>query len=390
MSRLDCLRESLRLALEELAGYAAMGRPVFWTELWQGYVESQVDYRLGSQALRVKMDQAGADAARLLAWVGQLAQPGYAAGPQVQLLGRVLGENFEWPAPGPPVQRPAQPPGAVHNPHEPEAQWAAKGQGKHRKEHVGYKVQVAETVSEAALAPGEPTRNFLTTVLTQPAIDSDEAGLELVEQEQAAGGRLEPAPVQYVDGSYVSAEKLAQARRQGRELIGPAQGAPHRDGRFGAEDFDVRVEQRRATCPAGKASTRCGRLVERKTGKVSYRFEWSTHCHGCRLRGRCLGKDQKHRTLVVGQHHSLLQARRREQQTPAFEQACHKRAAIEGTASELKRAHGLGRARYRGLAKVRLQNLFIGAACNVKRWIRRIVWELRQGAGAAPLAVPSG
>ncbi|MBP8258643.1 MAG: hypothetical protein KA118_03140 [Verrucomicrobia bacterium] len=33
------------------------------------------------------------------------------------------------------------------------------------------------------------------------------------------------------------------------------------------------------------------------------------------------------------------------------------------------------------MEKVRLQNDFIGAACNVKRWIRREVWQLEQGMG---------
>ena len=51
------------------------------------------------------------------------------------------------------------------------------------------------------------------------------------------------------------------------------------------------------------------------------------------------------------------------------------RNGIEGTQSELVRAHGLRHARYRGLAKARLQNYFAGAACNVKRWLHRKVWE---------------
>ena len=46
------------------------------------------------------------------------------------------------------------------------------------------------------------------------------------------------------------------------------------------------------------------------------------------------------------------------------------RNAIEGTISELARAHGLRRSRYRGFAKVELQNLFIGTACNIKRRLR--------------------
>lgn len=78
--------------------------------------------------------------------------------------------------------------------------------------------------------------------------------------------------------------------------------------------------------------------------------------------------------MVVGQHHTHLQARRLEQKTEAFKVKARQRNAIEGTQSELVRAHGVRRARYRGLAKTRLQNYLAGAACNVKRWMRRLAW----------------
>jgi len=58
---------------------------------------------------------------------------------------------------------------------------------------------------------------------------------------------------------------------------------------------------------------------------------------------------------------------------PEFKQEMKKRNGIEGTQSELVRAHGARRARYRGLDKVKLQFYLIGAACNVKRWLRRAV-----------------
>jgi hypothetical protein len=45
------------------------------------------------------------------------------------------------------------------------------------------------------------------------------------------------------------------------------------------------------------------------------------------------------------------------------------------------------RARYRGLAKTKLQNYFIGAACNVKRWLRRIAWEMQQPLAASTLEI---
>jgi hypothetical protein len=96
-----------------------------------------------------------------------------------------------------------------------------------------------------------------------------------MEQEQAAMG-LDKPPVQYVDGAYNSAEKLVQVHAEGRELVGPAQPAPGKEGRFTVEDFDVQVEERRAVCPAGKVNTQCSRLVEEATGRVHYRFEFST------------------------------------------------------------------------------------------------------------------
>jgi len=147
------------------------------------------------------------------------------------------------------------------------------------------------------------------------------------------------------------------------------------------------VEERRAVCPAGKTSTQCSRLEEQETGKVTYRFEFSTHCHNCPLRQQCLGKDQRHRTITVGQHHTHLQARRHEQRTEAFRLRYRRRNAIEGTQSELVRGHGLRKARYCGLAKAGLQSYFTAAACNVKRWLRRTGWQLAQAAGPAGVQV---
>jgi len=378
MSRLECVRETLRLALQELeTTTAGLAPPQFWPELWERYVENKLDYRAEASVLAQKMTQAGSDAAQLLQWLGQLSSPGPGQGEQVKLLEKVWTENFELNSSDQIQQREAQPAGAVHNPHDPEAQWAAKGQGKHKKEHVGYKVQVAETVSDKPLDKGEPTQNFITAMATQPATASDDAGLPLVEQEQAAMGLEKPSAL-YVDGAYISAERLAQAQAQGRELIGPAQASPKKEGRFSVEDFQISVEERKAICPAGKENTQCSRLEEKDSGKVSYRFEWSTHCHDCPLREQCLGKDQRHRTVVVGEHHTHLQARRAEQRTEEFKKKAHARNAIEGTQSELVRAHGLRRARYRGLTKVRLQNYLIGAACNIKRWLRRQAWVLEQ------------
>ena len=488
MSRLDCVRETLRLALKELEGALTPGtRPNFWFGLWERYVESQTDYRAGSETLARKLAESGTDAWQLLEWLREPARCALTAGQQVQLLARVFAEQFDLqigqavPAPkekivvtasdtpavsqvleaaatsvqpqtnqtqvpavtsnadaAPEAQEPGvaaavqvapvapsgtaaptldssltRQPGEdqtqapvtgsgatlqpkdkkqlasdrVQNPHEPEATYAVKGQGENKKEHVGYKVQVAETVCEVELAPGEPTRNFITGMVTHPAYEHDEVGALKMEVEQAAMG-LDKPPVQYVDSAYISAQKLVQAQAEGRELIGPALPGPQKGDRFRVSDFQINLEERKATCPAGKLSTQCSRLVEQSTGKVNYRIEFSTQCHECSLRTQCLGTDQRHRTILVGEHYTALQDRRAEQQTHAFKQRMKHRNAIEGTQSELVRGHGLRRARYRGLLKVKLQNYFIGAACNVKRWLRREAWNIQQA--AARLSAQAG
>ena len=52
MSRLDCVRESLRLALQELAQpLQPEVRPEWWPSLWERYVDSQADYRAALETL---------------------------------------------------------------------------------------------------------------------------------------------------------------------------------------------------------------------------------------------------------------------------------------------------------------------------------------------------
>jgi IS5 family transposase len=78
--------------------------------------------------------------------------------------------------------------------------------------------------------------------------------------------------------------------------------------------------------------------------------------------------------LSVGPHHDLIQARRRLAQTPEYRLRMRQRNAIEGTISELTRL-GMRRTRYKGLAKTRLANHMLAAACNARRWVRRMAWE---------------
>jgi transposase len=94
LSGLECVRETLRLALEELApALPEPARPAFWPWLWDRYVESKLDYRSSAEALQDKFRQAGADGLGLLQWL-ECLRTDLRYGTQVELLAEVLGQRF--------------------------------------------------------------------------------------------------------------------------------------------------------------------------------------------------------------------------------------------------------------------------------------------------------
>jgi|SRR5579859_901247 len=369
LSALECVRETLALALEELRPQLKSDQlPEFWDLVWERYVESKLDYKSSEETLKAKQQQAGVDSLRLLQWLEPLPVE-LREGKGVALLRKVFSEQYV-------VQEPEQvdrvkvhATGVVQNPHDPEAEWSAKGKGKHKKEWVGYKVQVAETVPQQ-----EGQIGFITSVVTQRASESDDPGLELTLAKQEQMGMERPSEM-YVDGAYISANSMSQAREEGWELMGPAQPSPappKQPELYRIEAFDINIQERKAICPQGKVSTECSKLTERETGKVSYRFEFGRQCRDCEVKHLCVPRGQPHRMIRVGALHETLQQRRREQQSADFKLRMRQRNGVEGTISELVRGHGMRRARYKGFAKVDLQNQLIAAACNIKRWLGKL------------------
>lgn len=372
MNRLECARETIRLLLEDVEAGGIL--PDAWAGYWELYVESKLDPRAGKTALEAKSARAGAD--MLSIWQDAAECRPITSRDTFVLLQRVFLENYELDAGGRAGKKYSQPTGSVHNPHEPEAQWSSKSTTKD-KSWVGYKVQVAETVQEQPRAAGEPTANFLTAVVTQDATASDKPGMAEVLAEQRTMGLDAPSAL-YADGAYICSEALAEAREQGRELRGPAPASPDRGKVFTVEAFDVHVEERHAICPAQQRSTQCSHIDESR-GRSYFRIEWNDAiCAICPQKADCVSANQSHRTIVVGELHSILQDRRREMQTEAFKEEMRRRNGIEGTQSEMVRGYGMRQARYRGKAKVRLQNYLIGAACNIRRLFRRLAWAAIQ------------
>jgi hypothetical protein len=379
MSRLECVRETLRLALDFLAEWGGV-------EAWEPWAtryaqRHPAELRNASVPhLKRTMTQAGVDMREVLAKAASLGTVVTQSAP-VALLQRVFDEQFESAPQRPPEQRRATPAGAVHNPHDPEAQWCTK-RSIGKAGWVGYKVQVCETAPEQPRAKGEPTEAVITAILTQPATTSDQASLVPVLAAQAVSDALPPETV-FTDAGYINAPALEQADAAGYELCGPVGAPPHSGARFGSDAFTVNIPNRQATCPAGKSQAECSRITETGIGATYYYFAWArTDCAACPLANQCLSKKRASpfRTLQVGEKHMLVQTRRSLCRTPEYQARMRRRSGIEGTNSELKRGLGIRRCRYRGRAKTNVQMQLSGAACNLRRWAARICWLARQAA----------
>jgi hypothetical protein len=375
MSRLEVVRETVRLFLESVRSKQGQERLPGWERLEALYLDSQIAWhRLSREALAEKYRQAGTDALGLIRWVR--LQPSWLRhSDEAMLLERVFLEQYEMGGEGP-QRRKSEHSAVVKNPHDPDVQWATKDLAK-TKQWEGYKVQIAETVAEEAKAKpkGEPTEQFITEVTTTEAIASDLDGRRRVEANQTEQGHG-VAEELYVDAAYVTDDTLAEAREQGRVLMGPARPSINVSGKnlFTADAFDVEVAHRKAVCPAGHESRQCSRLTNQRTGQVDYRFEWAGLCDACPLQKQCTRSRSGRRMLVVGRYHDDLQQRRREMQTDVFKDRMRQRNGIEATISEFVRGGGR-RTRYRGRAKTTLANYFRGAAVNANRWIRRLQWQ---------------
>ncbi len=372
MSWLECAMETLRLGLEDLkAEVGSKKRPEFWERLWVSYVQSQLDWRLSKTEHASRYRQCGQDMRGLLEWIDR-SDPKLSEREAVKLLRRVFEEQFEV-VEGKLELTTKRPSAAVQNPHDPDAHYADKG----TKQWIGYKVHVLESVDpqQPIKKKGEPAEHFIIEMLTTEAAQDEMSGLaETLRTEQEHHGIIPQA--MYADAGYVTENTLTQAEQNGIELLGPTRPDPHK-GAYNSNAFHVDIDKRQAVCPQGNLSSQCSRIRDNYMGTEYYRIEWASQCDRCPVQKQCTRSKSGRRTLVVGLRHDLVQKRRKEMREAGFSKSMHPRNGIEATHSELVRGHAMIRTKYRGLSRVSLSHYFMGAACNVKRYLNLLAFQMR-------------
>ena len=239
---------------------------------------------------------------------------------------------------------------SLQSPHDPDVTYSGH-KGK------GYEVQVAETCHE------ENATQLITHVEVTPSSGSD-TDVSVPVVDGLAERKVRPDEL-FVDTAYGSGRNAFEASRRGTELVSPVAGSAHPSiEEHELEDAPERVEVHfaRTTCEPCPLRSRCPVKLDRRAGDYVLKAD-----------------------LVKVN----IERRRRAEATEEWRKRYAIRAGIEGTNSELKRAHGLGRLRVRGGRRVRLAVYLKTLACNFKRMVHARLVEMENTAQRAVGTVPA-
>jgi transposase len=381
LGQVELVSEALRLALRALGTVApAWVEQAIPAAYRAHYLERRSDYRLTAEERRAELVRVGQDGAWLLDRLGAEDAAALRALPEVATMATIWQQRYEradgalrW------RDRTVDATELVVTPHDPGVRIGQK------RGHAwwGDKVHVTETIAappdpDAPADPADRVR-FITDVTTGPAPSGDGQALGEIRARLTERDLL--MDEQVVDSGYVSGKHLAESEAAGVDLVGPPLADTSPNG-FKLADFAIDRDACRAVCPAGQTATKWADRTERDGSRAVHIQFPAAACAACPLRPQCTTA-KGGRSLSLSEHHARLQARRAEARTPAFRARLATRAGIEATLSELVRAHGRRRHRYRDDAKRHAEHLLKAAACNLKRLARALAARQRAAAALA-------
>ncbi len=385
LNRLELVGQTLQHALNALARQAPEWlqrvAPVVW---WDRYAKKLDDYRLPKKESerRALAEVIGQDGWHLLALVNHReAPPDLARLEALAILEQVWREQYhvDDDEGGPRWRANAALPASadrITSPHDPDARYSVKRD----IEWQGYKAHLTETCE-----PGAP--HLIVHVETTVATTQDVDALDAIHQGLDRQCILPDDHL--VDSGYVSADQIVCSQQTyAINLIGPVRPdvswqAQHPDA-YDVTRFQIDWDTQQATCPQGKISS----YWKPQTGvrhnpviEVNFRGK---DCRPCPARALCTRSKNGPRvlTLMPRNQFEALQTARARQLTDTFKTQYQTRAGVEGTIGQAVNPYAMRRARYRGLAKTRLQHIATATAINLQR-----LWAWLTNTPVAPTRV---
>jgi transposase len=267
----------------------------------------------------------------------------------------------------------------ISSPYDTDARWGKKDDTL----WLGYKLHLSETCEDppacgcppppaAAGRCGHDVRpNLITHVATTDATVSDTAMTIPV---SAALARRHLAPARhYLDSGYASARNMLEAARlSGTILVTPllADNSPQARAGEGYDQsaFAIDYDARTVTCPQGATSASWTPTRLRGHDVISVRFRVTT-CRPCPVRQLCTTATRTGRQLTIPPRelHDVITRARAGQTAQQWRDDYKRRAGAEATISQAITTTGCRRTRYRGLARTRLEHLYLAVALNLYR-----------------------
>lgn len=166
------------------------------------------------------------------------------------------------------------------------------------------------------------------------------------------------------DKAYFRADILKKLENENIQAYIPVSASSYR---VNEELYKYNKDSDQWFCKNGNETIETKTRTTKDGVKLRYRFE-KEKCRTCPYREKCIGKTKSiAKILEVGENASVYYEYSQFAKTDEFKETYKMRARIEGKNAEMKRSHGLTRAKWYGLVSVSKQAKLTAIAVNLKK-----------------------
>ena len=205
---------------------------------------------------------------------------------------------------------------------------------------------------------------------------------ELLEKTEDAGVKVEAVTA---DKAYFRKDILDELEQKKIESVIPVNAKTYK---VDEDQFAYNKDSDEWFCRIGNRTVKKTSKTKKKNGKPYKVFVYTFDkegCRGCPHREECMGRASGGRRFQISENTPVYYQESQRQKSPEFLEKYKKRAAEEWKNAEMKRFHGLARAKGWGLRSMAFQAKFTAIAVNLKRIANLIRENDRENAGCTAL-----
>lgn len=177
------------------------------------------------------------------------------------------------------------------------------------------------------------------------------------------------------DKAYSGRDNLKYGKKEDIKIISRMNSVISRAGKL-TEGFEYIKDADMLRCPAGHLAidkiyrNECYKERGIRNATVEYKFD-ENNCKECPYKDKCKLTKQKHKTYMISLNSDIHKEQHEFQGTDYFKNKLrYERYKIEAKNNELKKAHGLGKAKSVGLSMMRVQTYLTCITANIKRILK--------------------